>query len=116
MRTCPQPGQGKDSAGSSCSSRRRGSIDFFSRTAKHGHAAEDDAEPMAFDQTLDATGTIARLKEADLWNPEKLTITLRPLTPVAASDDQEKQLAEELRASAEKAGVGYKRVVLQVAE
>ncbi len=93
-----------------------GSIDFFSRTAKHGHAAENDAEPQVFDQTLDATATIARLKEADLWNPEKLTITLRPLTPVAVSDEQEKQIAEELKASAEKAGVGYKRVVLQVAE
>jgi tyrosinase len=89
-----------------------GAISFFGKAEKHAHGA---AAGNSFNQTFDATQTIARLKEAGQWSADALKVTLRPITPAAASPDQEAALQERLKADAEKAKVGYKRIVIQVA-
>lgn len=85
-----------------------GAVNFFGRGEGHGH---DGAKP--FTETFDASGTVARLQQARRWNPEALTVTLRPLTviPPRGQEDELKKRSED---SATKAKMSYKRVDLVV--
>ena len=58
---------------------RVGSINFFGK----GPNADHDHASATFDQTLDATATVAHLRELGAWDPKHITVTLRPVTVVA---------------------------------
>ena len=89
---------------------RVGSINFFGKGpgAGHGHAS------ASFDQTLDATATVAHLRELGAWDPKHITVTLRPVT-VVAPGDKEAAVKARAAASADAAKISYKRVNLRIA-
>lgn len=89
---------------------RVGSINFFGKGpgAGHGHAT------ATFDQTLDATATVAHLRELGSWDPKHIAVTLRPVTVVAPAD-KEADVRARAAASAEAAKISYKRVNLRIA-
>jgi tyrosinase len=88
---------------------RVGSINFFGKGANAGHK---HASPT-FDQTLDATATVAHLRELGAWNPKQITVTLRPVTAIAPQGKEEAARARAV-ASAEAAKIHYKSVSLRV--
>jgi Common central domain of tyrosinase/Polyphenol oxidase middle domain len=91
---------------------RVGSINFFGKgsdAAEHGHGVTG-----TFAQSLDATATIARLRELGHWDPKNLSVTLRPVT-VIAPKGKEADARKRAEDSAGPAKISYKRVVLRVA-
>ncbi len=89
---------------------RVGSINFFGK----GPDADHDHASATFDQTLDATATVAHLRELGAWDPKHIAVTLRPVTVVAAGD-KEAAVRARAAASAEAAKISYKRVTLRIA-
>jgi len=89
---------------------RVGSINFFGKgaSADHEHAS------ATFDQTLDATATVARLRELGAWDPARVSVTLRPVTVVAPAG-KEAAVRDRAAASAPAAKIRYERVNLRVA-
>jgi hypothetical protein len=89
---------------------RVGSINFFGKGpgAGHGHVS------ATFDQTLDATATVAQLRELGAWDPKHITVTFRPVTVVAPADKADAVRARAM-ASADAAKITYKRVNLRIA-
>ena len=63
--------------------------------------------------TFDVTAVVARLQKANRWNPDALSVTLRPLTPIPPMGG-EAQLRQRSEASAEKAMISYERINLLV--
>jgi tyrosinase len=88
---------------------RVGSINFFGKgpQADHEHAS------ATFDETLDATATIARLRELGAWDPQKIAVTLRPVTAVAPAG-KEAAARDRAAASADDAKITYRRISLRV--
>jgi tyrosinase len=86
-----------------------GALNFFGKgpSAAHDHAAK------TFSETFDVTPVVARLRRAGRWDPEALSVTLRPLTvnPPKGGEEALKQRTEE---SAAKAKISYKRINLSV--
>jgi hypothetical protein len=64
--------------------------------------------------TLDATATIAHLRELGAWDLMHISATLRPVT-VVARRDKEIAVRDRAAASAEAAQISYKRVNLRIA-
>ena len=56
---------------------------------------------------------MARLQKANHWNPEAVSVTRRPLTPIPSKGGEEK-LRQRSEASAEKAKISYQRINLLV--
>ncbi|MEZ6032002.1 MAG: tyrosinase family protein [Planctomycetaceae bacterium] len=89
-----------------------GSINFFGKDHTHGEAhAHAHAASHKFAVRLKASRTILRLKEAGVWNPAQMLVTLKPLT-VVASDDQKEAQNAELKASSDAAKITIKRIVI----
>jgi Common central domain of tyrosinase/Polyphenol oxidase middle domain len=91
---------------------RVGSINFFGKgsdAAEHGHGVTG-----TFAQSLDATATVARLRELGHWDPANLSVTLRPVT-VLAPKGKEAEAKKRAEDSAGPAKISYKQVVLRVA-
>ena len=86
------------------------SINFFGK----GSAADHEHASATFDQTLDATATIAHLRELGAWDLMHISVTLRPVT-VVAPRDMEIAARDRAAASAEAAQISYKRVNLRIA-
>ena len=92
-----------------------GSIDFFGKTRSdqkaraHAHAGE------TFDARLDATRTVARLRQAGQWNPDALTLTVLPLATAPPNVPTEKVQAMAAE-SARKANVSYRRISVRVVQ
>lgn len=72
-----------------------GSINFFG--TDHKHEEQGDAEPenknFKFDTRLDISPAVSKLKAAGTWNPKKISVTLRPLAPVAPKGKEEEKKA-----------------------
>jgi hypothetical protein len=85
-----------------------GTVDFFGKIAHEkkdaGHGNEG-----SFSETFDVTALVARLQKEKRWQPETLTVTFQPLTPIA-SKGNEAALQQRLEASAKKAEVTYQHV------
>lgn len=98
---------------------RVSTINFFGMGEKHNtdeaHAAHDDAGQAAGKgrQRFDATKTVARLREAGLWNDEELSVTLEPLTPISTKSEDAEML-ELLSQSSEKSKITYERIDVSV--
>jgi hypothetical protein len=88
-----------------------GAIDFFGKAPGAGHA---HAEVKPFDATFDAGDAIARLQRRGRWDVDKLTVTLRPLTPVPPRG-QEEAVRTRSEESAKRAKITYKRINLTLA-
>jgi tyrosinase len=88
---------------------RVGSINFFGKGANAGHKHAS----ATFDQTLDATATVAHLRELGAWDPKQISVTFRPVTPVAPRGKEEAVHARAA-ASAEAAKIHYKSVNLRI--
>jgi hypothetical protein len=57
-----------------------GKLTFFG--AKHGRQAVDHDGPGALTHTYDITDLVTRLQAAGDWDPNRLTVTLAPITPL----------------------------------
>jgi len=88
-----------------------GSISFFGRV--HGKHGNGHGAGKLFTATFDVTEVAARLQSAGLWNPETVSVTLRPLAPTPARG-QEVELQKRIEASAQKAGASYQAFSLVV--
>ncbi len=86
---------------------RVGSINFFGK----GAAADHEHASSTFHQTLDATATVAHLRELGAWDPKHISVTLRPMT-VVASAEKAAAVRDRAAASAAAAKISYKRVNL----
>ena len=91
--------------------RSRCSLDQLLR---QGSAADHEHASATFDQTLDATATIAHLRELRAWDLMHISVTLRPVT-VVAPHDKEIAVRDRAAASAEAVQISYKRVNLRIA-
>jgi tyrosinase len=98
-------------SGAAAKAHRVGVVNFFVDRG-HGHGGHVANAPTTFDQTLDATGAIARLRDAGRWDEQALSVTLAPLAPTAPAGKAEEQ-RRRLEESAAKAKITYKRVVLR---
>lgn len=89
-----------------------GSISFFGKDHTHGEAhAHAHATSHKFAVRIKASRTILRLKEAGVWDPTKMRVTLKPLT-VVISDDQKVAQNAELKASSDAAKITIKRITI----
>lgn len=84
-----------------------GTINFFG--ADHAHGQGEATDKHKFDAILDVTGTIANLRSSGNWDPAKVSVTLRPIAPVApkGKEEEKKQFYVE---SAKKAELTYEKV------
>jgi tyrosinase len=91
---------------------RVGAVNFF---VSRGHGAPghgaQGGPAGTFDQRFDATRAVARLREAGRWHDDALSVTLRPVTPVAPAGG-EAEVEQRAKESAEKAQISYKRIDL----
>jgi tyrosinase len=92
---------------------RVGVINFFGKGGERGHAHGAGPGAKRFTETLDASRTVARLREAGEWNEDELRVTLRPITPTppAGSEAAARERVEE---SARSAALSYGGVALSV--
>jgi tyrosinase-like protein/polyphenol oxidase-like protein len=91
-----------------------GSLNFFGKDSEHaGKPHDDHAGGKGLADTFDVTAVVARLRKANRWNPEAVSVTLRPLTPIPPKGGEEK-LRQRSEASAEKAKISYQRINLLV--
>ncbi len=91
-----------------------GSLNFFGKDSDHaGQPHHDHADGKALVDTFDVTAVVARLQKANRWNPDAVSVTLRPLTPIPPKGGEEK-LRQRSEASAEKAKISYQRINLLV--
>ena len=90
-----------------------GSIDFFGKTRADRKAGAHAHGGETFDARLDATRTVARLRQAGRWNPDALTVTVLPLATAPPNVPTEKVQARAAE-SAKKANVSYRRITLRV--
>jgi tyrosinase len=89
-----------------------GSINFFGKDHAHGAAhAHGHAATHKFAVRFRAARTILRLKEAGVWAPGEMRVTLKPVTVVTSSDQKEAQQTE-LKAASDAAKVTIKRIVM----
>jgi len=90
------------------------SLNFFGKDTEHGgehgHQHAHDRAPV---DIFDVTAVVARLQKADRWNPEAISVTLRPLTPIPPKGGEE-NLRQRSVAAAEKAKIQYLRINLLV--
>jgi len=89
---------------------RVGSINFFGK----GPGADHDHAAATFDQTLDATATVSHLRDLGAWDPQRVSVTLRPVTAVAPAG-REAAVRDRAAASGAAAQIRYQRVTLRVA-
>jgi hypothetical protein len=87
-----------------------GTVNFFGKVHRK---ADDHAAGKTFTATFDVTAVVARLRQAGLWNPEAVSVTLRPLTPVPPPG-QEADLRKRIEKSAQKSGASYQGFSLVV--
>lgn len=89
-----------------------GSVNFFGKVhdEKRPHRRADRDIST---ETFDVTQVVVNLREAGAWKEDELTVTLRPLTPMAPKGN-EAQLRQRIEASAKKAKPSYKSVGLIV--
>jgi hypothetical protein len=80
-----------------------GTLDFFSKIA-YSPKDHDHGNGSSFSETFDVTAIVAMLQQSRRWQPEKLTITFQPLTPIASQGNEE-ALRQRLEASAKQAAV-----------
>ena len=92
-----------------------GSLNFFGKDSDQaGKPHHDHAGGKALVDTFDVTAVVARLQKANRWNPDAVSVTLRPLTPIPPKGGEEK-LRQRSEAAAEKAKISYQRINLLVA-
>jgi tyrosinase len=93
---------------------RVGVINFFGKGGDRGHAHGAAEGPRRFTETLDATRTVARLRDAGAWNEDDLRVTLRPIGPTPPAGG-EAAARERLEGSARAAAMSYAGAALIVA-
>lgn len=92
-----------------------GSLNFFGKDSDHGGKPNHKhADAKTVVDTFDVTAVVARLQKANRWNPDSISVTLRPLTPIPPKGGEEK-LRQRSEASAEKAKINYQRINLLIA-
>lgn len=92
---------------------RVGTVNFFGKGEGKGHAHAAPG-PKRFTETLDATQTVARLRDSGTWNNENLRVTLRAVAPTPPQG-AEAAARERLEASSKAANMSYASVALSVA-
>lgn len=89
------------------------SLNFFARRPHgKGQPQPDADEPVTFDESLDLTPVVQRLRDAGKWS-DKIVIKLRPVASIPPQGQEEAFRAKAV-ASAEKAKMSLRRIELRV--
>ena len=85
--------------------------------ANHHHSDENDPEenPQSV-QRYDATQTVAKLREAGLWDEAKISVTLEPVTPIATTAEDRQPLRAMLEKSSEESEITFDRIDVRVVQ
>ena len=88
-----------------------GSINFFGTDHKHEDekGEKSEKETFKFDTSLDISPAVLKLKAAGAWDPKKISVTLRPLAPVAPKDKEEEKKAFYIE-SAKSSKLKYEKI------
>jgi hypothetical protein len=90
-------------------------INFFGRNPHEGHrgAAADPMNGTEFDESFAVGKVVARLRDANKWSSDEVTVTFVPLT-AEASRGQEGSVRDRARQSAEQAKVTVRSVEIRM--
>ena len=88
-----------------------GSINFFGTNHKHKEQGDNqpENETFKFDTRLDISPAVSKLKSAGTWDPKKISVTLRPISPVAPKGKEEEKKAFYIE-SANSAKLKYEKI------
>jgi tyrosinase len=89
-----------------------GTLNLFGKDAGRGNAGHEHGAHASID-AFDVTEVVARLKKSNRWNPDSLSVTLKPLTPIPPKGG-EQALQKRTEISAEKARISYQRISLMI--